>query len=119
MVKRRKSTVPPPPAECPLRRCVGLLTGAWSPDVLWYLRDGERCFSELQQDLNGVSPKVLASRLRKLAGEGLVVRIPRRTSPPTVWYALTPVGHELVSALAVVVQISQRAKRVAGAAFET
>ena len=87
-----------------------LLTGAWAPDVLWYLRDGERCFSELQQDLRGVSAKVLSTRLRKLEQEGIVARIPKRTSPPTVWYALTPVGQELIAALAVVVEIAQRAK---------
>lgn len=92
-----------------------LLTGAWSPDALWYLRDGERCFSELQQDLRGVSAKVLSSRLRKLEREGIVLRIPKRTSPPTVWYALTPVGQELIGALAVVVEIAQRAKKAAGA----
>lgn len=115
MVKRRKSTVAPPPAECPLRRCMNLLSGAWSPDVLWYLRDGERCFSELQHDLRGVSAKVLSSRLRKLEQEGIVMRIPKRTSPPTVWYALTPVGQELVVALGVVVEIAQRAKQPAAA----
>ncbi|MBL8177777.1 MAG: helix-turn-helix transcriptional regulator [Bryobacterales bacterium] len=110
MVKRRKSTVPPPPAECPLRRCMNLLSGAWSADVLWYLRTGERCFSELQHDLRGVSAKVLTARLRKLESEGILTRVPRSTSPPTIWYALTPVGHELVNALTVVVEIAQRAK---------
>jgi DNA-binding HxlR family transcriptional regulator len=88
-----------------------LLAGAWSADVLWYLRDGERCFSELQHDLNGVSAKVLTTRLRKLEREGIIDRIPKRTSPPTIWYTLTPIGMELVKALAAVVEIAQRAKR--------
>ncbi|MBL8219655.1 MAG: helix-turn-helix transcriptional regulator [Bryobacterales bacterium] len=110
MVKRRKTTVPPPPAECPLNRCMKLLSGAWSADVMWYLRGGERCFTELQHDLRGVSAKVLTTRLRKLESEGIVQRIPKPTSPPTIWYALTPIGQELVQALTVVVEIAQRAK---------
>ena len=89
---------------------MSLLAGAWSADVMWYLRDGARCFTELQHDLRGVSAKVLTSRLRKLEKEGVVERNARQTSPPTIWYALTPVGVELVNALVVVVEIAQRAK---------
>jgi DNA-binding HxlR family transcriptional regulator len=95
-----------------LRRCMSLVAGAWSAEVLWYLRGGERCFSELQHDLTGVSSKVLTSRLRKLEAEGIVERLPKQTSPPTVWYALTPIGRELIEALEVVVEIAQRAKTV-------
>ncbi len=91
---------------------MNLLAGAWSADVLWYLREGERCFSELQHDLNGVSAKVLTTRLRKLEHEGIIDRIRKQTSPPTIWYALTPVGLELVHALTTVVEIAQRAKQI-------
>ncbi|MBM3787965.1 MAG: helix-turn-helix transcriptional regulator [Acidobacteria bacterium] len=89
---------------------MSLLSGAWSPELLWYLRGGERCFSELQQDLRGVSAKVLTNRLRKLEREGVLLRCPKATSPPTVWYALTPVGQELAGALGVMVEIAHRAK---------
>lgn len=111
MVKRRKSKVPLPPLECPLSQCMALLSGVWTADVIWYLREGERCFTELQTDLVGVSAKVLSSRLRKLQAEGVVERISRRTSPPTVWYVLTPLGQELFLALTTVVDIGQRLKQ--------
>lgn len=111
MVKRRKSSVQPPPGACPLRECVQLLSGAWTPDVIWYLRDGERCFTELEHDLQGVSAKVLTARLRKLEREGVLVRVKKASSPPTVWYALTPLGQELVQALTVVTDIGHRLKQ--------
>jgi DNA-binding HxlR family transcriptional regulator len=111
MVKRRKSTVPPPPSECPLNQCTRLLAGAWTADVIWYLRDGRRCFTELQTDLKGVSAKMLTSRLRKLERDGVIERGSRPTSPPTVWYVLTPVGQELCGALANIVDIAQRLKQ--------
>src|ERR1051325_5268989 len=88
MVKRRKSTVPPPPAGWSLHQCMRLLAGAWTADVIWYLRGGKRCFTELQTDIKGVSPKMLTSRLRKLERDGVIERFGRPTSPPTVWYAL-------------------------------
>src|SRR4051812_20103115 len=59
MVKRRKSRVPPPPAECPLGDCMRVLAGAWTAHVIWYLRGGERCFTELQLDIGKVSAKIL------------------------------------------------------------
>lgn len=110
MVKRRKSKVPPPPSGCPLNQCMRLLAGAWTADVIWYLREGERCFTELQTDIRGVSAKMLTNRLRKLERDGVIERLTRRTSPPTVWYSLTPVGQELCGALVNVVDVAQRLK---------
>ena len=113
MIKRRKTRVPPPPSGCPLTQCMRLLAGAWTSDVLWYLREGERCFTELQLDIGRVSAKMLSNRLRKLENEGIIQRSTRRTSPPTVWYSLTPVGQELCAALVNVVEVAQRLKRKA------
>jgi DNA-binding HxlR family transcriptional regulator len=88
-----------------------LLAGTWTSHVIWYLREGERCFTELQTDIGGVSAKMLTIRLRELEGNGIIERITRKTSPPTVWYSLTPVGQELCTALTNVVDIAQRLKR--------
>jgi DNA-binding HxlR family transcriptional regulator len=111
IVKRRKSKVLPLPSECPLGQCMRLLGGAWTTHVIWYLREGERCFTELQTDIVGVSAKMLVNRLRKLEDCGIIERFTRQTSPPTVWYALTVVGQELCTALTNVVDIAQRLKR--------
>jgi len=111
MVKRRKSKVVPPPSTCLLRECTRLISGAWTADVIWYLHEGERCFTELQTDLQGVSAKMLTIRLRKLEQDGVVQRLTKLTAPPTVWYSLTSAGHELCGALTNVVEIAQRLKR--------
>jgi DNA-binding HxlR family transcriptional regulator len=111
VVKRRKSRVQPPPAGCPLNQCMQLLAGAWTAEVIWYLREGERCFSELQTDLQGVSAKMLTNRLRKLEQNGVIERSTHRTSPPTVWYSLTPEGHELCRAMVSLVEVGQHLKR--------
>ena len=110
MVKRRKSKVAPPPPDCHLSECMRLLAGAWTAHVIWYLREGERCFTELQTDIKGISAKMLTNRLRKLEREGIIERISRPTSPPTVWYDLTPVGQELCAALVHVIDVAQRVK---------
>jgi DNA-binding HxlR family transcriptional regulator len=88
-----------------------VLGGAWNTHVIWYLREGERCFTELQIDIGGISAKMLTNRLRQLEVEGIIGRSTKPTSPPTVWYFLTPVGQELCGALVGVINVAQRLRR--------
>lgn len=111
VVKRLKSKVPAPPTDCPLSQCMRLLAGAWTAHVIWYLREGERCFTELQTDITGVSAKMLTNCLRKLERDGVIERSNKSTSPPTVWYSLTPVGQEFCTALVSLIDVGQRLRR--------
>lgn len=110
MVKRTRSKVALPPPECPLRQCMNLVSGAWTADLIWFLREGERCFTELQFDLKGISAKVLTARLKKLERDGILNRLPKPTSPPTVYYALTPLGHQLLQAIEQLMEVGRRLK---------
>lgn len=114
-LKVRKSKAPPEP-DCPLGRCMSLLGGAWTPNVIWRLSAGPRRFTELRQDLHGVSAKVLTARLRDLEAKGVVRREVRPTSPPSVEYSLTPLGRELMPAIQAIVEIGMKLK--AGGAAE-
>jgi DNA-binding HxlR family transcriptional regulator len=49
MVPRRKNKVAPP--ECPLTACLKIVGGAWTPNVVWYLKAQPRRFTELKSDL--------------------------------------------------------------------
>jgi DNA-binding HxlR family transcriptional regulator len=110
-VRYRPSRVQPPPDECPLTECLTLLGGTWTPNVIWYLREGPRRFNELRGDLRGVSGKTLSARLKKLEADGVVSRTVRPTSPPTVEYALTDLGIELIPAVDAIVEIGHRLKQ--------
>ena len=108
-VPRRKSKVSHPPlAQCPLRTCMLLIGGAWTPNIIWYLAENPRRFSELMEDIDGISPKVLTTRLRKMEEEGIVLREVRPTSPPTVEYSLSALGRELRPAIEAIVSVGQR-----------
>jgi DNA-binding HxlR family transcriptional regulator len=110
-VRRRKSYVMPPPFGCPLTTCMQFLKGAWTPNVIWYLREGPRRFSELLTDIPGVSPKVFSARLKRLERDGILIRQVMPTSPPTVEYSLTDLGHELTPAIDAIVQVGHKLKR--------
>jgi DNA-binding HxlR family transcriptional regulator len=86
------------------------LGGAWTPNIIWYLGTGPRRFSELKHDLAGISAKMLAQRLRQLDELGILDRAERPTSPPTVEYGLTELGHELKPVIDAIVSVGLRLK---------
>lgn len=112
MVKRRKNSVEPPPKECPLTECLKLVGGAWTPNVIWYLKEQPRRFSELKSDIGGVSAKMLTARLRRLERDGLIVRNVIPSSPPTVEYSLSPLGRRLVPAVEAIAQVGRDIARI-------
>jgi DNA-binding HxlR family transcriptional regulator len=109
-VKFRPSRVAAPPDGCPLTECMAFLGGAWTPNILWYLREGPRRFNELRRDIVGVSGKVLSQRLQRLHADGIVKRRVMPTSPPTVEYELTELGREVLPAVDAIVEVGHRLK---------
>lgn len=110
---RRNHTSPPPP-RCALGECMALIGGAWTPNIIWHLRSGPRRFSELRLDIPPVSAKVLTARLREMEARGVVTRTVMPTSPPSVEYALTPLGEELAPAIQAIVDVGHRLKGEVG-----
>lgn len=113
-LKMTKNKAAEPPGECPLSACMSILGGAWTPNIVWYLSAGPRRFSELRGDMQKISAKVLTAKLRELEAKGVVRREVKPTSPPSVEYALTDLGRELVPALQAIVDVGHRLKQVAG-----
>jgi len=109
-LKRRKNHSPAPPERCVLTECLAIISGAWAPNVIWHLRANPRRFSELRVDIPPVSAKVLSQRLRELESRGVITRTIQPTSPPSVEYALTAVGMELVPALNAIVAVGHKLK---------
>lgn len=109
-VKFRPNRAEAPPGDCPLTECMAFLGGAWTPNIIWYLRAGPRRFNELRRDVVGVSGKVLSQRLRRLHSDGIVERRVMATSPPTVEYELTDLGREILPAVDAIVRVGRKLK---------
>lgn len=71
----------------------------WTLLIVATLLEGSRRFGELQQELEGIAPNVLSSRLHQLEDEGLVVAEPYCERPPRYVYELTEPGRALSGAL--------------------
>lgn len=76
----------------------------WALLVVGALLDGPRRFGELEAELGGVAPNVLARRLRDLEAGGLVVSTPYSTRPVRLAYGLTAAGAALAGALRLLAQ---------------
>jgi DNA-binding HxlR family transcriptional regulator len=88
--------------------CMALLGGAWTMNLVWQLSGGPRRFGELIRDVPGISPKMLTARLRELEDKGVVERTVTPTSPPSVEYSLSEMGHELVPVIDSIVRVGTR-----------
>ena len=97
-------------ATCPVRNVLDRIGDKWTMLTLAALAATPRRFSELRLDIPPVSAKVLSQRLKEMEGRGVVTRTIRPTKPPSVEYALTPLGQELVPALDAIVAVGHRLK---------
>lgn len=111
-LRPKPATQPPLPNDCPLEDVLSLLAGAWTAQVLWFLRAGPRRFGDLRRDLARVSTKVLTSRLRVMQEHGLLEREVLPSNPPQVEYSLTPLSRELEPVLNSMEQVARRLKQL-------
>jgi DNA-binding HxlR family transcriptional regulator len=68
--------------------------------IIRELLSGTKRYSDLQRALTGISPKVLAARLRFLEQQQLLQRTLYPTVPPSTEYTLTELGRQFETVIA-------------------
>jgi len=86
-------------AVTPLAAALDSVGDRWTLLVVEALLDGPARFGDLQAAVPGIAPNVLAGRLRRLEGEGLVLAQPYSERPQRFTYELAAAGRELAGAL--------------------
>lgn len=81
--------------SCPVDLTLTLLSGKWKLLTLHHLLQGTRRFSELEQLMPAISPRMLVKVLRELEEYGLVHRTVHTVVPPRVEYSLTELGRSV------------------------
>lgn len=84
----------------PVSDILGLIGDKWTVVVVGELGEQRLRFNELKRRIKGISQKMLASKLRTLERDGLVLRTFYPVIPPRVEYELTELGRQLLSPLA-------------------
>jgi len=84
--------------NCGITKALDVIGGKWTVLVIRDLLDKPRRFSELENSLEGISPRTLAIRLKELEHDGVLVRDCTAGEAHPV-YRLTPKGYSLSAIL--------------------
>ena len=85
--------------HCPVEATLELIGGKYKALILWHLAEGKLRFSQLRDQIKGVTPKMLTQQLRELEAQSLVHREVFAVVPPKVEYSLTELGRSLMPLL--------------------
>ena len=85
--------------HCPVEATLELIGGKYKALILWRLSEGKLRFSELRDQIKGVTPKMLTQQLRELEAKLLIHREVFPIVPPKVEYSLTALGKSLMPLL--------------------
>lgn len=87
------------PHDCPIRSILDRVGDKWTVLIIMTLAGRARRFSELHRDVPDISKRMLTQTLRDLERDGLVIRTVFPTKPPSVEYALSPMGVSVLAPL--------------------
>ncbi len=86
--------------RCPLEYGLEIFCGKWNSRIICVLAAKETLrYSELRQEMGNITDAVLASTLKVLIANGLVLRKSYDEIPPRVEYTLTEKGKSVVPIL--------------------
>ena len=87
--------------QCAGHQILEKIANKWTILIIYALTQETKRYSDLKQQIVGISSKMLIQNLRNLERSGLVKRHVYPVVPPRVDYALTPLGESLAEPLAV------------------
>ncbi|KAG8152663.1 transcriptional regulator [Burkholderia catarinensis] len=96
------------PVHCPVRDVLDCIGDKWSILMIMTLATRPQRFSELHRAIRDISKRMLTQTLRDLERDGLITRQVFPTKPPSVEYALSPLGQSLLDPMAALIDWADR-----------
>lgn len=91
------------PSLCPVRNVLDQLGDKWSVLIITALAERPFRFGELKREIGDISQRMLTQTLRDLQADGMIERTVYPTTPPSVEYKLSPMGHSFLVPLSAMV----------------
>jgi DNA-binding HxlR family transcriptional regulator len=82
-----------------IRDALFVLNGKWKLPLIFTLLESSKRFNEIQQAVQGITPKILSKELKDLEENGFLTRNVFPTTPVTVLYEITEYSHTLRNVL--------------------
>lgn len=86
----------------PVEFALDRIGGTWKMPILWRLKNKTLRYGELKKEINHITHKMLATKLRELEEEGFVHRKIYAQVPPKVEYSLTKRGIRALHVIEVI-----------------
>lgn len=91
--------------RCPLEYGLDIFGGKWKSRIICVLAEMKILrYSELRSEMTNITDAVLASTLKELIRDGIVIRKSYDEIPPRVEYSLSPKGRSVVPILQSICQ---------------
>ena len=82
---------------CALKSTSKILGHKWVPVIIYHVFDtGNPRFSELKQEIGGITNKTLSDNLSRLQEQGIINRVVEDDKPVKISYSLTEFGEKIV-----------------------
>lgn len=82
-------------SSCPIARSLESLGDRWSILIIRDLMLGARKYSDFLKSPEGITTNILASRLKRLEAENIILKTPYQSNPVRYEYSLTDKGRGL------------------------
>lgn len=91
---------------CPLELAHDMMKGKWKTIIMWRLRLGHTSPAKLENDIKGITQKMLLQHLKELMDDGLVDKKVYDGYPLRVEYFLTPIrGQQMLEVMKLLQKI--------------
>jgi DNA-binding HxlR family transcriptional regulator len=102
-------------AMLPVRDVLEILSGKWKLPIIISLLEGNKRFSEMGREIEGITDKMLSKELRDLEANQMVKRTVYDEVPVVVEYSITEYGKSLQSVIGEMWKWgTQHRKRITG-----
>lgn len=85
--------------KCPYVTAQSVLQGKWSILIMHYLSNGSLRFNRLLKMMPNMTHATLSKQLKKMEGDGLIIRKEYPQVPPKVEYSLSDIGKKFLPVL--------------------
>jgi len=82
-------------SPCPIANTLDIVGDKWTLLVIRDLFAGKSTYGEFQSSPEGIPTNILADRLKRLAGHGIIQKSPYQQNPVRYAYQLTNTGRSL------------------------
>lgn len=79
----------------PIRDALSILSGKWKLPIMFALMFDDLRFKEMEREIKGITPKMLAKELKELETNQLICKKPVGRTGNIIEYTITPYGRTL------------------------